>query len=275
MCPISQFSAMKYLLISILYCYPTCLLAQAVEDTILTNYFNKVGIEELSKVSSYVYFYRSLSNYDESMFFTGKDSKANIMFYKRKKQFPLNYRKETQIDSTKSKFLIGLYNKRNSTHTLLENGQVMHIGQMEHNKNRSIFCDYGNYSFEVCKQLMEAHKNHNLSYVGEEDFVGNASYKYFFESEYQSKFVFFDKESYLLTGTQNLQFNESENSYKIIVERFYEDYIDVEGILIPKVIRTIKNGEFYDSFTFENIKFNVTLKDDLFHEPLEKSEFSF
>jgi hypothetical protein len=97
----------------------------------------------------------------------------------------------------------------------------------------------------------------------------------FLKSEYQSKFVFFDKESYLLTGTQNLQFNESENSYKIIVERFYEDYIDVEGILIPKVIRTIKNGEFYDSFTFENIKFNVTLKDDLFHEPLEKSEFSF
>jgi hypothetical protein len=81
----SNIIIMKYLLISILYCYPTCLLAQAVEDTILTNYFNKVGIEELSKVSSYVYFYRSLSNYDESMFFTGKDSKANIMFYKRKK----------------------------------------------------------------------------------------------------------------------------------------------------------------------------------------------
>jgi hypothetical protein len=151
----------------------------------------------------------------------------------------------------------------------------MHIGQMEHNKNRSIFCDYRNYSFEVCKQLMEAYKNNNLKYVGEEDFGGNASYKYFFKSEYQSKYVFFDKNSYLLTGAQNLKFNESDSSYKITVERFYEEYIDVKGILIPQVIRTVKNGEFYDSFTFEDIKFNVTVKNDLFYEPLEKSEYSF
>jgi hypothetical protein len=266
---------MKFLLTSILYCYSSCLLAQTTEDTILANYFNKVGIEELSKVSSYVYFYRTLSNYDESMFFTGKDSKTNIMFYKKRKQLPINYRKETQLDSTKSRLFIGLYNETNSTHTLLENGQVMHIGQMEHIKNRSIFCDYRNYSFEVCKQLMEAYKNNNLKYVGEEDFGGNASYKYFFKSEYQSKYVFFDKNSYLLTGAQNLKFNESDSSYKITVERFYEEYIDVKGILIPQVIRTVKNGEFYDSFTFEDIKFNVTVKNDLFYEPLEKSEYSF
>ena len=122
---------------------------------------------------------------------------------------------------------------------------------------------------------MEAYKNNNLKYVGEEDFGGNASYKYFFKSEYQSKYVFFDKNSYLLTGAQNLKFNESDSSYKITVERFYEEYIDVKGILIPQVIRTVKNGEFYDSFTFEDIKFNVTVKNDLFYEPLEKSEYSF
>jgi hypothetical protein len=149
------------------------------------------------------------------------------------------------------------------------------IGQMEHIKKRSIFCDYRNYSFEVCKQLMEAHQNHNLNYLGEEDFAGNASYKYHLQSEFQSKYVFFDKNSYLLTGTQNLQFNESDNSYIIMVERFYEDYIEVEGILMPKVIRTVKDGEFYDSFTFEDIKLNVTLKDDLFYDALEKSEYSF
>lgn len=151
----------------------------------------------------------------------------------------------------------------------------MNIGQMEHIKNRSIFCDYRNYSFEVCKQLMEAHKNHNLKYVGEEDFAGVESYKYLFKGECQSKFVFFDKGSNLLTGTQTLQFNEADSSYQITVERFYEDYIGVEGILIPKVIRTVKDGEFYDSFTFEDIKFNVTLKNDIFYDALEKSEFSF
>lgn len=265
---------MKYLLItlSLLLTYPWSVKSQAIEDTIIANYLEKVGYEALSNMTSYVYFYQSYNKYEANVIFNDKKESEKVLFYKRNNRDTL-YRSE--MCRTPGSLIIYIWNDGNSTLTFIKNNEIEYLSPKTNEKKKKfIDLSYSNYTFNISHQVKKALDENNLKYEGESLFDGIECYNFLLINDVEDKRMYFEKDTYLLIGSVLQNESKTNIGTKDVYLRLYKDYVDIEGVLIPKTITTYKNGEFWDSFIFKTIKFNIELEDEIFYDALNTSIYS-
>ena len=243
------------------------------EDSIITYYLEKVGYEALANKSSYVYCSKSYNKYNANLLFNDKKEIKRILLYKKNKSDTL-YRMES--NGNIELIQISIWSRHHSKLNFIKDGNIKSIIDRGEDRRRYfVSFENPNYTFNIIYQIKKASDENRLKYEGEEMFNEMPCYKFLLINDVVDKYMYFEKDTYLLAGS--IHYNESKIHVGTYDEhkRIYIDYIKKEGVFIPKEITTYKNGNFWDSFIFENLKFNVKLDNDIFYDALNKSEYSF
>jgi hypothetical protein len=110
-------------------------------------------------------------------------------------------------------------------------------------------------------QLSDYFKNGKLTLEGEESVNGKPAFKLKANEGSTPVYLFLDKGSYMLvktTATVN-QMGASMN-----VDTFMTDYVDIKGVMLPKMTTAMANGMAAGVITFDNIEVNIPMDDSIF-----------
>ena len=111
-------------------------------------------------------------------------------------------------------------------------------------------------------------KGIKLEYQGTEDVEGTEAHKILVTpKDGEPRTHFLDTEYFMLLLTQS---KTNQMGMEMSVNVYYSDYKKVGKLMIPHAL-TIKNEQFEVNFTFEEVKVNSDLSDDLFTKPEAKS----
>ena len=110
-------------------------------------------------------------------------------------------------------------------------------------------------------ELLDYFKEGKLTLEGEENINGNAAHKLKAESENGPVMMFIDKASYRLVKTSA---KVDRMGTMMDVDSYMTDYVDIEGVVMPKKITQMANGEEAAVITFENIEVNIPIDDSVF-----------
>jgi hypothetical protein len=80
--------------------------------------------------------------------------------------------------------------------------------------------------------------------------------------EFPHMVLYFDKQSYLLIGSQSKWKNAAEGQH--VVEMVYGKYEDVKGVKVPRHIREWHNGMLFSDMQVETYEFPSKIEDSLF-----------
>jgi len=101
-----------------------------------------------------------------------------------------------------------------------------------------------------------------LTLVGEEAVNSNPAYKLKAEVEGEGPvFMFIDKSTYLLVKT-TMTVEQMGNTMN--VESYMSDYVNNDGVVMPKKTTTIANGMEAAVITFDKIEVNIPMEDSIF-----------
>jgi len=111
-------------------------------------------------------------------------------------------------------------------------------------------------------------KGHTLELIGKEDLEGTEVYKLkLIKKNKEEEFYYLDVDSGIELKTSKYM-KRGEN--EILVESYFGDYKEVEGIMMFFQLESKANGQTAANMTFSEIKFNETMDDQLFVMPPKK-----
>ena len=110
-------------------------------------------------------------------------------------------------------------------------------------------------------QLSDYFKNGQLTLEGEENVNDKPAFKLKANVGSNPMYMFLDKVSYLLVKT-SATVNQMGTSMN--VDTYMTDYIDTNGVLLPKKTTAMANGMEAGVITFDNIEVNIPMEDSLF-----------
>ena len=248
--------------------------AQKTEDTILLKYFEKAGLDYLFKVSTFVHFTQGFNKINADVFFNIKEENESVFFCDFSDELLTRKEIRTSVSSDENECIVFLKNDKNHTISHVRNNEVFYFNESKNYEADYLNKGYGQNSFMVCMGIYLAHKANNLAYVGEDLFDGHECYKFHFEDDRYITDLYFEKDTYLLKGSEyhQLELNiDGTNLFK----RVYRNPIVIDGILIPTLVTVYKNGEFWYSIRYKDVIFNLPLNNELFYDALEKNQHSF
>ena len=249
-------------------------LAQELSEMVLSRYFQQVGLQKLMGINSYVHFYQTSNGFNENMFQEETNQAQMISFYKKHGNDEF-YRTEGTYVGNSSLKVIALISAKNSSLNVIKGGKIAHVDPLtDAKKSRLADLDKKIFTFEICKLIMKAHEENRLTYEGIAKFRGVKCYSFLMENTFFMPNIYFNTDTYLLEGSEHQSNNKLDTVSHTIYQRTYKDYVEINGVSIPKKITTYKNDKFYDRQVFKKIIFDVTLDDKLFYAPLEKSKYS-
>ncbi|MEW6456281.1 MAG: outer membrane lipoprotein-sorting protein [Acidobacteriota bacterium] len=111
-------------------------------------------------------------------------------------------------------------------------------------------------------------KGHKVELLGKEDMAGTEVYKLRITyKDGKEKFFFLDTESCIeLKQSETVDYQGTP----LHVERFFGDYKEVNGILIPHSIEARVNNNPQSQITIESIELNPEIEDEFFKMPEKK-----
>ncbi len=109
--------------------------------------------------------------------------------------------------------------------------------------------------------LISYFKNGQLTLEGQEDVNGKASFKLKASVTDKPVFLYIDKATYMLTKTSTTvdQMGTSMN-----VDSYMTDFVETNGVIMPKKTTAFANGMEAGVITFDNIEVNIPMEDSLF-----------
>ncbi len=110
-------------------------------------------------------------------------------------------------------------------------------------------------------ELLGYFKSGKLTLEGTEDVNGKPAFKLKATAGTSPVYMFIDKSNYLLVKTSTTvdQMGTSMN-----VDSYMTDYVDIEGVVLPKKTSAMANGMEAAVITFDKIEVNIPLEDALF-----------
>jgi len=111
-------------------------------------------------------------------------------------------------------------------------------------------------------EMLNYFKNGKLVLEGEESVNGKPAFKLKASPEGANPvYMFLDKDSYMLVKSTTTveQMGTSMN-----VDSFMSDYVDIQGVVIPKKTTAMANGMEAAVITFDKIEINVPVEDSVF-----------
>ncbi len=110
-------------------------------------------------------------------------------------------------------------------------------------------------------QLDEYFKKGQLTFEGMEDVNGKPAFKLKASLETNPTYMFLDKESYLLvkSSTEVDQMGTVMN-----VDSYMTDYVDIDGVVMPKKTTAMANGMEAAVIMFDKIEVNIPVEDSVF-----------
>lgn len=108
-------------------------------------------------------------------------------------------------------------------------------------------------------------KGHKLALVGKQDIAGKPSYQLTLaKSDGDIDEMYIDSDSYLLTKMIR---KTSINNSEVEVEVYYDDYRNIDGVLLPFKVEQRFNTQQGMVVNIKEIKFNVEVDDKIFEKP--------
>jgi len=108
-------------------------------------------------------------------------------------------------------------------------------------------------------------KGHKLILVGKENLAGKQVYLLTLtKADGDIDEMYIDTDSYLLSKMVR---KTSINNSEVEVEVFYDDYRNIDGILIPYRVEQRFNSQQGMVVTIKEIKFNIEVDDNIFNKP--------
>jgi outer membrane lipoprotein-sorting protein len=110
-------------------------------------------------------------------------------------------------------------------------------------------------------QLVNFFKNGQLTLEGEENVNNKPAFKLKANAGSTPVFMLIDKGSYMLVKTSTTV-NQMGNSMN--VDSYMTDYVDINGVLLPKKTTAMANGMEAGLITFDKIEVNIPMEDSMF-----------
>ncbi|MCX6320310.1 MAG: hypothetical protein NTX93_00670 [Bacteroidia bacterium] len=110
-------------------------------------------------------------------------------------------------------------------------------------------------------ELLNYFKNGQLTLEGQENVNDKPAFKLKANVGSSPLYMFLDKESYMLVKTSTTvdQMGTSMN-----VDSYMTDYVDIDGVVIPKKTTAMANGMEAAVITFDKIEVNIPMEDSVF-----------
>jgi outer membrane lipoprotein-sorting protein len=110
-------------------------------------------------------------------------------------------------------------------------------------------------------ELLNYFKNGQLTLEGQENVNDKPAFKLKVNEGTSPVYMFLDKESYLLVKTSTTvdQMGTSTN-----VDSYMTDYVDIDGVVMPKKTTAMANGMEAAVITFDKIEVNIPMDDSVF-----------
>jgi outer membrane lipoprotein-sorting protein len=110
-------------------------------------------------------------------------------------------------------------------------------------------------------ELLNYFKNGQLTLEGQENVNDKPAFKLKVIEGTSPVYMFLDKESYLLVKTSTTvdQMGTSTN-----VDSYMTDYVDIDGVVMPKKTTAMANGMEAAVITFDKIEVNIPMDDSVF-----------
>jgi outer membrane lipoprotein-sorting protein len=110
-------------------------------------------------------------------------------------------------------------------------------------------------------QLLDYFKKGQLTLEGEENVNDKPAFKLKANAGSSPVIMFLDKGSYMLVKTSTTV-NQMGNSMN--VDSYMTNYVDINGVLLPKKTTAMANGMEAGVITFDNIEVNIPMEDSIF-----------
>jgi hypothetical protein len=110
-------------------------------------------------------------------------------------------------------------------------------------------------------QLSDYFKNGKLTLEGEENVNNKPAFKLKANEGISPVYMFLDKGSYMLVKT-SATVNQMGNSMN--VDTYMTDYVDTNGVILPKKTTAMANGMEAGVITFDKIEVNTPMEDSIF-----------
>ncbi|HUX56149.1 MAG TPA: hypothetical protein VMV77_04195 [Bacteroidales bacterium] len=110
-------------------------------------------------------------------------------------------------------------------------------------------------------QIDNYFKNGQLTLEGQEDVNGKPAFKLKANVDNNSIFMFIDEGSYLLVKTSA---EVDQMGTVVSVDSYMTDYVDIDGVVMPKKTTAMANGMEAAVISFDKIEVNLPIDDSVF-----------
>jgi hypothetical protein len=109
--------------------------------------------------------------------------------------------------------------------------------------------------------LLNYFKNGQLTLEGQENVNDKPAFKLKADVGASPIYMFLDKESYMLVKTSS---TVNQRGTSMNVDSYMTDYIDIDGVVLPKKTTAMANGMEAAVITFDKIEVNIPMDDSVF-----------
>jgi len=110
-------------------------------------------------------------------------------------------------------------------------------------------------------EILNYFKNGQITLEGQENVKEKPAFKLKVNLESGPIYMFLDKASYMLVKTIT---NVDQMGTSMDVETYLTDYVDIDGVVMPKKTTAMANGMEAAVITFNNIEVNTPMEDSVF-----------
>jgi outer membrane lipoprotein-sorting protein len=110
-------------------------------------------------------------------------------------------------------------------------------------------------------QILTYYKNGKVTLEGQENVNDKPAYKLKLNIDNNLAYMFIDKESYMIVKSTATVDNMGT---PMDVETFMTDYVDIDGVVMPKKTTAMANGMEAAVITFDKIEVNIPMDDSVF-----------
>ncbi len=109
-------------------------------------------------------------------------------------------------------------------------------------------------------------KNYSLTYLGEEDFNGKATYKIKMTKEEQDdQWYYLNKNTYLIEAVE--EYSEDPQYEGIPFQTRFDDYQEIEGLMLPAQMTLYSNDKLLRTYTLTSLNVNTSIANTFFNPP--------
>ncbi len=110
-------------------------------------------------------------------------------------------------------------------------------------------------------EIVNYHSKGQLALEGQEDVNGKPAFKLKVNSGGTPVYMFLDKDSYMLV---KLTTTVDQGGNMMNVDTYLTDYVDIDGVVLPKKTTAMANGMEAAVITFDKIEVNLPMDDSVF-----------